>query len=200
MANKEPDYIEEFPISEERIRDRVCELGRHIIEDLQSQAGSDKAIELTVMPVLRGAFVFAADLIRHFHTPGGAHPHKLICPVEPVIASSYGNTRQSQQVHLDWRMVDERNIRNRHVLIVDDILDSGRTMATIREQIRSRSPASVKIAVLLDKACRRSPELNMAADYCAFRIPDVWVVGYGMDDGGLFRHFPYVDVTPKPHA
>ena len=200
MTAREPDYIDEFPISEDSIRNRVCEIGRQIIEDLQRQSGADDGIELTVMPVLSGAFMFTADLVRHFHTVGGTHPHKLVVPVEPLIARSYGEKIESDHVELDWRMVNEDNIRNRHVLVVDDILDSGRTLAAIREQLLAREPKSLRFAILLDKVCGRSPDLDITPDYCAFRIPDAWVVGYGMDDGGLYRHFPYVDVTPRQHG
>ena len=90
MTTREPDHIDQFPISEDSIRNRVCEIGRQIIEDLQRDAGPDGTIDLTVMPVLSGAFMFTADLVRHFHTVGGLHPHKLVCPIEPLIARSYG--------------------------------------------------------------------------------------------------------------
>ena len=199
MKTTEPYYIEEFPITEDSIRNRVCEIGRQIIEDLQREGGANGTIDLTVMPVLNGAFMFTADLVRHFHTVGGTHPSKLVCPIEPVIARSYGEKIEADSVELDWRMVNEDNIRGRNVLVVDDILDSGRTLAAIRKQLLARKPKSLRIAILLDKVEGRSPGLEITPDYCAFQIPDAWVVGYGMDDGGLFRHFPYVDVTPRAH-
>ena len=96
-------------------------------------------------------------------------------------------------------MVNEDNIRGRNVLVVDDILDSGRTLVAIRKQLLARKPKSLRIAILLDKVDGRIPGLDIKPDYCAFQIPNAWVVGYGMDDGGLFRHFPYVDITPRPH-
>ncbi len=199
MTACEPDHIDQFPISEDSIRNRVCEIGRQIIEDVQRDAGPDGTIDLTVMPVLSGAFMFTADLVRHFHTVGGLHPHKLVCPIEPLIARSYGEKIVADRVEVDWRMVDEKNIRDKHVLVVDDIFDSGRTLMAIREQLMTREPKSLKFAILLDKICGRSPDVDIRPDYTAFTIPDAWVVGYGMDDGGLSRHFPYVDVTPRPH-
>lgn len=199
MSARKPDYIEEFPISEDCIRNRVCEIGRQIIEDLQDETKANGTIELTVMPVLNGAFMFTADLVRHFHTVGGTHPSKLVCPIEPIIARSYGEKIESDSVELDWRLVNENNIRNRNVLVVDDILDSGRTLVAIRKQLIARGPKSLRIAILLDKVQGRSPDVDLTPDYCAFQIPNAWVVGYGMDDGGLYRHFPYVDVTPRPH-
>jgi hypoxanthine phosphoribosyltransferase len=141
--------------------------------------------DLLVVSILKGSFVFAADLIRALHDAG------LEPEVEFLALSSYGeDTVSSGQVRVVRDI--ETDVRGRDVLIVDDILESGRTLAFARDLMRERGARRVAIAVLLDKRGRRAAAVE--ADHVGFDCPDYFVVGYGMDVAHAFRELPYVGV------
>ena len=138
-----------------------------------------------VISVLKGSFVFAADLIRALHKAG------LTPEVEFITVSSYGSGTKSGKVQL-LRDVDTE-VKGRDILLIDDILESGKTMAFTRDLMLSRGANKVSIVTLLDKAMRR--ELDIKADHIGFDCPDKFVVGYGMDVGHAFRELPFVGVV-----
>lgn len=162
-------------ISEEEIRERVGELGTRITAAYTGRP-------LTILGVLTGSVVLLADLIRATSVP---------LRVALIQASSYGGTRTSPgQLTVNSSLVPD--LKGRDVLILDDIFDTGRTMVGLIEAVRQYEPASIRTAVLLWKTARTQVELQ--PDYCCFRIPDEFVVGYGLDYNDEFRHLPYIGV------
>lgn len=137
---------------------------------------------LLTISILKGSFIFAADLIRAMHD-AGVEPD-----VEFITVSSYGKGTESGEVRL-LRDIDS-DVHGRDVLLIDDILESGKTLKFVRDLMLERGARSVSIAVLLDKSVRRKVALD--ADFVAFECPDYFVVGYGMDVGHSFRQLPYV--------
>jgi hypoxanthine phosphoribosyltransferase len=163
-------------ISEEAIRARVAELAREI-RDMYSDED-----RLLLVCVLKGAFMFLADLTRHLD---------LRHEVDFMEVSSYGARTESSgvvRILLDL----ERNIEGRHVLIVEDIIDSGRTLQYITRNLRTRNPASLRICALLSKPARR--EIDIPVDFIGFEIPDEFVVGYGLDFAEEYRNLSFVGV------
>lgn len=147
-----------------------------------------KLDHLLIVAVLKGSFVFAADLIRALHKVG------LSPEVDFISLSSYrSGTVSSGQVSI-LRDV-ESDVRNRHVLLVDDILESGRTIAYAKDLMAARGAASVRTCVLLDKPGHRAAEIE--ADFKGFDCPDLFVIGYGMDMAHSFRELPFVGVVSK---
>lgn len=140
---------------------------------------------LLVISVLKGSFIFAADLIRAMHD-ANVEPD-----VEFIMISSYGTGTTSGEIKL-LRDIDN-DVSGRDLLLVDDILESGKTLKFTRELMLSRGAASVSIAVLLDKRMRRTSDIE--PDYVGFDCPDYFVVGYGMDVAHAFRELPYVGVV-----
>jgi hypoxanthine phosphoribosyltransferase len=155
-------------LTEETIRERVQELGREISRDY---AGC----ELLLVGILKGAFIFLADLARCLTVPVW---------VDFMAAASYGDSYRSSGEALILRNL-EKDIRNLHVLLVEDIIDTGLTIQCIRETLQKRGPASLKICALLDKPGRRLVEIK--PDYKGFTIPDEFVVGYGLDFRDNYR-------------
>ncbi|PYN36758.1 MAG: hypoxanthine phosphoribosyltransferase [Candidatus Rokuibacteriota bacterium] len=160
-------------VAEKEIAARVAELGRAITRDY---AGTN----LVLVGVLQGAIPFLADLMR-------ALPLDLT--VDFLRASSYGSATASSGT---VRLVADLSvdIGDRHVLIVDDIVDTGHTLAALKRALEARGPRSLRTCVLLDKTGRR--ETPVTVDYVGFTIPNVFVVGYGLDYDGLYRNLPYV--------
>ena len=152
------------------------------VERIASEIAVTRKQDLLVISVLKGSFVFAADLIRALHHAG------LAPEVEFISLSSYGAGTSSGNVEI-LRDV-ESPVAGRNLLLVDDILESGRTLRFARDLMLSRGAATVEIAVLLDKTMRRKTDLS--ADYVGFDCPDHFVVGYGMDVGHAFRELPFV--------
>lgn len=172
------DDIKKILLSKEQIDERVKEMGKQIAEDYRDK-------DLVVVVLLSGAAWFAADLTRAIDIP---------LRVDFMVASSYGNgisTSGSVKVKLDIR----ENIAGKDVLLVDDIIDSGVTFAAISDMLRQNKPASLKTVALCDKAERRINGLE--ADYVGFKIPDEFVVGFGLDYAGDYRNLPYIGVL-KP--
>ncbi|HMQ57233.1 MAG TPA: hypoxanthine phosphoribosyltransferase [Rhizobiaceae bacterium] len=141
--------------------------------------------DLLVISVLKGSFIFAADLIRAMHDAG------LAPEVEFISLSTYGAGTEAGEVRV-LRDI-ESDVRDRDVLLVDDILESGKTLKFARDVMLSRGAHGVSIAVLLDKTMRRKADLS--ADFIGFQCPDYFVVGYGMDVGHTFRELPFVGVV-----
>ncbi len=141
--------------------------------------------DLLVISILKGSFIFAADLIRAMHDTG------LAPEVEFIFISSYGAGTTSGEVRL-LRDIDNE-VAGRDVLLIDDILESGKTLKYTRELMLSRGAKSVSIAVLLDKHTKRQTDLT--ADFVGFECPDYFVVGYGMDVAHAFRELPFVGVV-----
>ncbi|PHR22342.1 MAG: hypoxanthine phosphoribosyltransferase [Hoeflea sp.] len=141
--------------------------------------------DLLVISILKGSFIFAADLIRALHDAG------LEPEVEFITLSSYGRGTTSQGVKI-IKDIDS-DVKGRDVLLIDDILESGRTLRFARDLMYERGANDVDIAVLLDKRSRR--EGNLDADYVGFECPDYFVVGYGMDVAYAFRELPFVGVV-----
>lgn len=136
--------------------------------------------ELTVLSLLNGSFIFMADLLRRINLP---------LQVESLSVSSYNGITSTGQVN--FRQHEIKNINNRHLLIIDDILDSGLTMRAVIKRISENyNPISIKTCVLLKKNIKRDVDVN--ANYVAFEIPDVFVVGYGLDYNEQYRNLPYI--------
>ena len=155
-----------------QIQDKVKELADAISNDYEGK-------DLIVIPILKGAFMFASDLVRNIRVP---------LTIDFMIASSYVKTSTTGEVamHCDIR----ENIADKDVLLVVDIVDTGITLNYIRERMMQKRPRSLKICGLLDKKPRR--EVDVPLDYVGFEIPDIYVVGYGLDYDNKFRNLPYV--------
>ena len=172
------DDIKQVLLTKEQIEQRVAEMGKQITADYQGK-------DLIVVVLLKGAAWFATDLTRAIDLP---------LRVDFMVASSYGNgtsTTGNVKVKLDI----SENIAGKHVLVIDDIIDSGVTFAAISDMLCQNKPASLKTVALCDKADRRVN--GMEADYVGFKIPDEFVVGFGLDYAGDYRNLPYIGVL-KP--
>lgn len=168
------DNIESF-LSETQIQDRIRAMGQELSRDYQGK-------DLLVVGLLNGVFIFMADLVR-----------AMDLPLEVAfmqVASYGGNTVTTGEVNILHDL--ERPVGGRHVLIVEDIVDTGLTLHKVRNMMLDRQPASLKIATLLDKPSRRS--VQVPVDYVGFTIEDRFVVGFGLDLDGKFRNLPYVGV------
>lgn len=162
-------------LSSTRIARRVHRLGREI-----SGLYADIDTPLVMVVILKGATVFAADLLRSLSIPA---------ELEFVRASSYP-TGTSSSGHLKLAHMVEGPLVGRHVLLVEDIVDSGITVNAIAKRIKRLAPASLRIAALLDRPARRKDEVRI--DFCGFVIPDLFVIGYGLDYAGLYRELPNI--------
>ncbi len=165
----------EVMISEQEIARRVAALGKEI-----SDHYCDSGSEMVLVGLLRGSFMFMADLCRAVTVP-----HE----VDFMTASSYGSGMSSSRDVKILKDLDE-DIRGKDVLIVEDIIDSGNTLSKVREILELRQPKSLAICTLLDKPDRR--EVNVHVEWVGFAISDEFVVGYGIDYAQRYRHLPYV--------
>ena len=157
------------------IQDRVGELAREIGRDYQERP-------VTFVGVLNGCLMFLADLVRHLDLP---------LRIGLLQASSYrGNATMPGKLHIQPELIPD--VRGRHVLLVDDILDTGQTLGYLMDHLQSLGPQSLRVAVLLRKIGRQKVPLE--PDYCGFEIPDKFVVGYGLDFNDEYRHLPHVAV------
>lgn len=161
-------------LTEKEIAERVAQLGREITETYRGK-------ELTVVTIMNGAVIFAADLLRKIDLP---------LHLDSFAASSYENDRSSGKISV--RSALKLPVRGRHVLLVDDILDTGLSMKYALDYFRSLEAASVRTCVLMDKM--RKDKVCTHADWVGFRIPDRYVVGYGLDSGEYYRNLPYVGI------
>jgi hypoxanthine phosphoribosyltransferase len=156
------------------------------LDDIAAQVSSDyRDRELTVIAVLHGSLMFVADLLRRIPLP-----LKLDCV---SVASYHGRAQSSSEIV--FKEVTVPDVVGRDVLIVDDILDSGHTLAAIREKLETGKPRSIRVCVLLSKKKQRAREV--ASDYVGFEIEDEFVVGYGLDFRERYRNLPYIGVLRK---
>lgn len=162
-------------LSEQDIQKRVRELGQQISDHYQNSQN-----ELVLVGLLRGSFIFMADLSRAI-TVG----HE----VDFMTASSYGNAMNSNRDVKILKDLDE-DIRGKDVLIIEDIIDTGNTLSKVKQLLELRAPRTIEICTLLDKPSRR--EVPVAVKYIGFSIPDEFVVGYGIDYAQHYRHLPYI--------
>jgi len=169
--------IERVLISEEELKAKVAEIGKQISEDF---AGKDPIF----VGVLKGCFIFMADLMRYV---------TINCSMDFMAVSSYSGTNSTGAVKITKDLGED--IGGRHIIIVEDILDSGVTLNYLKNYLEVRKPASISIATLMDKPARRKAEVY--ADYSCFEIPDAFVVGYGLDYDEKYRNLPYIGVL-KP--
>lgn len=172
------NHIEYVLLTEDQIQTRVKEMARQISEDYKDK-------DLLMVGILKGSMPFMADLMRYL---------TINTKIDFMSVSSYGaGTVSSGQVRIILDL--NKPIENYDLLIVEDILDSGATLAYIKEWLTLRKPRSFKIATLLDKPARRKADI--AADYSGFEIPDGFVVGYGLDYAEDYRNLPYIGIL-KP--
>lgn len=165
-------HIEEM-ISKEKIEARVCELAEKINEDYEGK-------ELHLVIILKGSVFFACELSKRITVP---------VTMDFIAVSSYGDGMVSAGDITVKKELDE-DITGKEVLIVEDIIDSGRTLYHLKKLLLARSPKSLRIATLLDKPERRVSDIQI--DYCGFKIPDKYVVGYGLDYAQRYRNLSYI--------
>lgn len=164
---------ENILITENEITEKIAALGQKIDSDYKGK-------KLYVLSLLRGSFIFTADLVRHISVPTA---------IGFMTTSSYGHEESSSgKVKVVQDISD--NIEGYDVLVVDDIVDTGTTMSFVMEYLKKYNPASVKCCVLLDKPSRR--KVTLEPDYSCFTIPDLFVVGYGLNYGDYYRNKPYI--------
>ncbi len=172
------DDIERVLITEEQIRSRIAELGEELTRDY-----ADK--NPIFLGVLRGVVIFYADMVRAVSIP---------CEFDFMAVSSYGSgTQSSGNINISKDMTID--VHGRHVVILEDILDTGRTLQAVCRLLEHRGVASLRICALLDKPARRT--VDITADYTGFTVPNEFVVGYGLDYNDQYRNLPYVGVL-KP--
>ena len=173
--------IGEILLSEEQIQNRIKELGKILTEEYRDK-------DPVVVGVLKGVVVFFADMIRQLNVP---------CQIDFMWISSYEGTESTGNMVVKRDL--SADIRGRHVLILEDIYDTGNSLSFVHQHLLSKEPASLKICTLLDKPSRRKPGITLQADYVGFEIPNAFVVGYGLDFNEHYRNLPYVGVL-KPEA
>jgi len=172
--------IQEILFSEEQLKTRVAEIAREIERDYQGK-------EVMLISVLRGSFIFMADLCRAIDLP---------CTLDFMSVSSYGSgTTSSGQVQITKDLSED--ITGRHIIVVEDILESGNTLSYLLKILEHRHPASIRLCTLLDKPDRRVKPVEV--HYSGFTIPDAFVVGYGLDYAEKYRNLPYIGIL-KPQV
>lgn len=167
--------IKKVLFSAEEIKTRVAELGKILTEDYKNKN------PLLICP-LKGSIMFFSDIVREIKIP---------CEIDFITVSSYNsNTVSSGEIKILKDLTE--NINGRHVLIIEDIIDTGLTLYNLKKMLSSRNPESLKICALLDKPSRRIADIK--GDYCGFVIPDKFVVGYGMDLNEKYRNLPFIGI------
>jgi hypoxanthine phosphoribosyltransferase len=170
--------VGEILIDRETLAGRVAELGVEVSADYEGR-------DLLLIGVLKGAVFFMADLMRHLTVP---------CEVDFMAISSYGDATDSSGIVRILKDLDI-NIEGRHVLVVEDIIDSGLTLSYLIRNLESREPATLEVCALLTKPTRR--EIDVPVRYVGFEIPNKFVVGYGLDFAERYRNLPYVGVLDE---
>jgi hypoxanthine phosphoribosyltransferase len=170
--------VGEVLIDQETLAARVAELGAEVSADYEGR-------DLLLIGVLKGAVFFMADLMRHLTVP---------CEVDFMAISSYGDATDSSGIVRILKDLDI-NIEGRHVLVVEDIIDSGLTLSYLIRNLESREPATLEVCALLTKPSRR--EIDVPVRYVGFEIPNKFVVGYGLDFAERYRNLPYVGVLDE---
>lgn len=172
---KEKSIPNNVLISEAQIRGRIRELGKQISQDYKNQ-------ELVLVCVLRGATLFFADLVREISLP---------LTFEFLQTSSYNDSTEPSK-NIEFIRAGDNYIKHKHVLIIEDIIDTGQTLEFLVKNLQTLNPTTIKICTLLDKPSRR--QFSVSVNYIGFEIPNVFVVGYGLDYRQMYRNLPYIAV------
>ncbi|WP_446898048.1 hypoxanthine phosphoribosyltransferase [Clostridium sp. LBM24168] len=172
------DDIKEILISSDEIEKKIEELGKRISQDYRGE-------DLMLVGILKGSVPFMADLLRKITIP---------CTMDFMAVSSYGNSSKSSGVVRILKDLDFE-VENKHILIVEDIIDSGTTLSYLVDYLRRRRVKSIEIACLLNKEGARKVKIN--AKYIGFQVPDYFLVGFGLDYAEKYRNFPYVGVLKE---
>ncbi len=172
------DDVAEILISEEQLEHRVRELGAQLSQHYRD-------LNPLLICVLKGGYLFLADLTRQL---------TIRHAIDFMAVSSYGNDTSSSGVVRILKDLDA-DISGRHVLVVEDIIDTGHTLTYLMENLRSRQPASIRVCSLLSKPARR--EVELPVDYVGFEVPDEFVVGYGLDYAEAYRNLPFIGVLKR---
>lgn len=170
--------VEKILFDEETLEKRITELGRQITKDYEGK-------ELVVIGILKGSNIFTSDLVRKIDLP---------LQMDFMVVSSYGNATESTGVVRILKDL-EQHVDGKHLLIVEDIIDSGLTLKYLKENLLTRNPESVKICTLLDKPARRKE--NVEVNYVGFEVPDEFIVGYGIDYAEKYRNLPYIGILKR---
>lgn len=173
--------MEQILLSEAQIQARIRELGEELTREYQDK-------NPVIVGVLKGVVIFYADMVRQIKVP---------CEMDFMAISSYKGTESSGTTVVKKDI--SADITGRHVLILEDIYDTGNSLNFTYQHLMARQPASLKICTLLDKPGRRKPGITLQPDYVGFTIPDAFVVGYGLDFNEKYRNLPYVGIL-KPEA
>lgn len=173
--------IQEILLTEQQIKDRIAEMGEELTRDY-----ADK--NPVIVGVLKGVVVFYADMVRQIKVP---------CQLDFMTVSSYRGTNTTGKVEVKSDI--SADIKGRHVLILEDIYDTGNSLSFTYQHLMEKEPASIRICTLLDKPERRNPNVTLQPEYVGFTIPDAFVVGYGLDYNESYRNLPFVGVL-KPEA
>ncbi len=168
------EYLDKVLISEEVLQKRIKELGSQISQDYNGK-------QILMICILRGGVMFLSDLIRHVSIP---------VAIEFMAVSSYGSGARSSSGDVRITLDLNTSISNKEVIIVEDIVDSGHTLASVIELLQTRNPASICICTLLDKFSRR--EVQVPIKYCGFKIENEFVFGYGLDMDEYYRNLPFI--------
>lgn len=173
--------MKEILITEEQLKQRIKDLG-----DILTREYADK--DPVIIGVLKGVVVFYADMVRQIRVP---------CEIDFMSISSYEGTESTGRAKI--RMDVNTDITGRHVLILEDIFDTGNSLDATCRYLMEKKPASLKICTLLDKPSRRNPKVTLKPDYVGFTIPNAFVVGYGLDYNEKYRNLPFVGIL-KPEV
>ncbi len=168
------EFIDEVLVDQQTLQQRVAQIGRQVSHDYDDD-------DLLVVCLLRGGVPFAADLTRCLSIQ-----HSFGC----MSLSSYGVGRYASSGNVRVNLDLQTNIEGKNVLLVEDIVDSGRTLAHVTEMLKTRAPKSLRVCVLLDKKDRR--EVPVPVDYVGFDVPDKYIFGYGIDIDERYRHLPFI--------
>lgn len=170
--------VQEILYSEEVLREKVSEIGQRISSDYAGK-------ELLVVGILKGSVVFTTDLIRSITIP---------CELDFMSVSSYGNSAKSSGIVRILKDLDS-NIEGKHVLIVEDIVDTGSTLSYLLDYLKARKAASIEIVALLNKESGR--KVHVEAKYVGFEVPDEFIVGYGIDYAEHYRNLPFIGILKR---
>ena len=177
MVQDYTEYLEKNILTEKQIQDRIKELGAEISRDYQGK-------ELLIICILRGGVMFTTDIVRQISVP---------LAIEFMAVSSYGSGVRKSEGEVRITLDLNSSITDKHVLILEDIIDSGNTLASVIDMLKTRNPASLFICTLLDKYERR--EVDVPIRYCGFKIKNEFVFGYGLDMDEYYRNLPFIGVV-----
>lgn len=177
MPKSMHDDVDRILFSEEQIRKRIQELGAEIAQDYGER-------EPHLITIVKGSIPFISDLMRVMNFP---------VSLDLLGVASYAGTSSSGEVRLTKDL--DQSIEGRHVLVVEDVIDSGLTLSYVLRNLRQRAPASLKVVTLLDKPEGRKTQVE--ADYVGFTIPDEFVIGYGLDWNQSYRNLPYIGILKR---